>query len=104
MIIGKDFIFRDDLVKDTNTETVPIELKVGPYAGIVYRYGAVRFTEHEDGPPTVKFDFELISSKVAFKEKELRKDKIFIETLGLILNTMIIESAANQIEDINKDE
>lgn len=96
MEIGKDFIFRDDLVKDKNTETVPVQINVGPYAGVVYRYGVVSFKENEEGPPTVKFKFEILASKVAFKEAELRKDKMFVETLGLILNTMLLESALNQ--------
>ncbi len=103
MIIGKDFAFRDDLVKDVNTETVPVQLNVGPYAGVVARFGQVTFVEHEDGPPTVKFAFELLESKVAFKEAELRKDKIFVETLGLILNTILIESALNPSEPSEGD-
>jgi len=90
MILGIDYVLRDD-IKGIETDTIPIELKTGPYTGVVYRYIAVAFKqETKETPPTIAFKFELIDTK-KFKKKLLEKDKLFKEHIGLILNSLILD-------------
>lgn len=94
MKVYEDFKFRDDLL-EKETDTVPIEILEGPYKGVVYRYTQVQINEGEENA-TVKFAYDILSSKVAFKEEELRKDKIFTRTIGLILNNLVLESVESE--------
>lgn len=86
MILGEDFKFRDDMKHDT----VPIELMLDPYKGIVYRYTKVGVKENDNETATLQFDYDLYEMG-NHTETKLRKDRIFTETLGLILNTLILE-------------
>lgn len=88
MILGQDFKFRDDLKEDT----VPIELLLDPYKGVVYRYIKVGIKENDDKTATLKFDYHL-HEMGEHTETKLRKDKRFTEVLGLILNTLILDVA-----------
>lgn len=86
MILGEDFKFRDDIKE----ETVPIELMLDKYKGVVYRYKQVKVLENKNETATVKFDYDLLE-KGDYTDTKLRKDKKFEEALGLILNTLILE-------------
>ena len=63
MEAGTDFKFRDDLFnpKEEGT-TVPIELTLDPFAGIVYRYTTVTFKVDEDNVPRLLYDYEIIKT------------------------------------------
>lgn len=103
MILGEDFKFRDDLKKDT----VPIELLLDPFKGIVYRYIKVGIKENNNKTATLKFDYELYEMG-DHTETKLRKDKMFTETLGLVLNTLILEVGAdenrkNDTQELNQE-
>jgi hypothetical protein len=87
MIIGEDYKFRDDL----KYETVPIELTSGPYKGIVLRYTKVSIKEQSGDNATVKFEYDLIKAD-KFNKLRLRNDAMFQEHIGLILNSMILET------------
>lgn len=89
MIIGEDYKFRDDLKYDT----VPIELMSGPYKGIVLRYTQVSIKEQTDENATIKFDYDLIKAD-GFNKLKLKRDDMFQEHIGLILNSMILESVS----------
>lgn len=91
MIIGTDFIFRDDLKKDT----VAIELNLDPYKKVVYRYVNVAVKENDNDTATLKFEYELFEMG-DHVETALRKDKRFTEVLGLILNTLILEATTHE--------
>jgi hypothetical protein len=97
MILGEDFSFRDDLKKDT----VPIELLLDPYKGIIYRYINVSVQENDNDTATLKFDYDLYEMG-DFTETKLIKDKRFIEILGLILNTLILEAGEHTGEELNE--
>lgn len=86
MILGEDFKFRDDMKQDT----VPIELMLDPYKGVIYRYTKVGIKENDNETATLQFDYELYE-RGNHTETKLRKDKRFTGTLGLILNTIILE-------------
>lgn len=87
MILGEDYGFRDDMKE----ETVPIELLTGPYKGVILRYTTVAIQEQEDNQAKLKFDYELYETG-DHTMVGLRKDKVFEQHIGLILNAMILES------------
>lgn len=86
MILGIDFKFRNDIEADT----VPIELLLAAYKGVVYRYQKIGIRENDDDSATLKFEFELFETG-NFSKRKLKKDPRFKEILGLILNTLILE-------------
>ena len=93
MEMGTDFKFRDDLfnVKEDGS-TVPIELTLDPFAGVVYRYTTVTFKVGEDDIPRLLYDYEIIQTN-DLSMVTLRKNKKFNTMLGLILNTLLLDSS-----------
>jgi len=87
MKLGKDFIFRDDLKKDT----VPIQLIDCIFEDTVLRYTNVAIVETENNEAIVRFDYELIEIPEGYSEKKLRRNKQFQEHLGLILNSLMLD-------------
>lgn len=92
MKLLEDYTFRDDLVANEK-ETVAIELMGDtPYAGIVYRYTSVELKEVVEGVEAkLLFGYDLIDTK-DFTETTLRNDMRFQQHLGLILNSMILDT------------
>ena len=91
MEMGTDFKFRDDLfnVKEDGS-TVPIELTLDPFTGIVYRYTTVTFKMGEDNVPRLLYDYEIIKTN-DLSMITLRKNEKFNTMLGLILNSVILD-------------
>jgi hypothetical protein len=101
MIINLDFRFRDDMKHDT----VPIEILLDLYKGVVYRYVKVGIKENNDDTAVLKFEYDLYEMG-NHTETSLRKDKLFDKTLGLILNSIIVDVAEieGQVEDEHRDD
>jgi len=97
MEAGTDFKFRDDLFnpKEEGT-TVPIELTLDPFAGIVYRYTTVTFKVDEDNVPRLLYDYEIIKTN-DLSMITLRKNEKFNTMLGLILNGLLLDSSEAEI-------
>jgi hypothetical protein len=95
MILGVDFQFRDDMKQ----ETVPIEILAGPYKGVISRFTKVSVHELEDRTAKVRFEYELYETG-DYTKVDLRKDRIFTEFLGLILNTIILASVGDDDEKL----
>ena len=97
MQLGTDFKFRDDLfnVKEDGS-TVPIELTLDPFAGVVYRYTTVTFKMGEDDIPRLLYDYEIIKTN-DLSMTTLRKNEKFNTALGLILNTLLIDSSEAEV-------
>jgi hypothetical protein len=92
MELGTDYKFRDDLFNEKEEgSTVPIELMLDPFTGIVYRYTRVWFNTNVN-PPKVIYDYEIIKTN-DLSMMTLRKNEKFNHTLGLILNMMMLELA-----------
>ena len=93
MEMGTDFKFRDDLfnVKEDGS-TVPIELTLDPFAGVVYRYTTVTFKVGEDDIPRLLYDYEIIQTN-DLSMVTLRKNEKFNTMLGLILNTLLLDAS-----------
>lgn len=88
----KNYKFRDDLFDEKHEgTTVPIELLVDPYTGVVYRYTVVNFKVGEDQIPRMQFDFEIVKPG-KFSETTLRRDDYFIKNIGVILNDLLLEA------------
>ena len=105
MELGIDYIFRDDLfnAKEEGT-TVPIELKLDPFAGIVYRYVTVKFKLHEDDIPRITYDYDIIKTNDLYMVT-LRKNPKFNEVIGLILNGLLLDaSEAEGVSETRTDD
>ena len=96
MILGTDYKFRDDLFnsKEDGT-TVPIELLIDPFAGVVYRYTTVRFKLGEDDIPRLQYDYEIMKTN-DLSMVTLRKNQKFNTVLGLVLNTLLLDASEQQ--------
>ena len=93
MELGKDFKFRDDLFNaKEDGSTVPVELILEPFEGVVYRYTTVTFKMGEDNVPRLLYDYEIIKTN-DLSMVTLRKNDKFNTTLGLILNTLLLDSS-----------
>lgn len=95
---GVDFRFRDDIKKDT----VPIEILLDPYKGVVYNYEKLQVVENENGTATMKFEFNIIESGNYKKKSHLEKDKKFQQFIGLVLNKMLIDVAEHEAMNENR--
>ena len=89
MIIGKDYLLRDDLYEED--KTLPIQLLTGPYKDVILRYTTVSIKEMENDQAKMLFDYDLLEMG-DHTETSLRKDVKFIQHIGLVLNTMILET------------
>lgn len=81
MIEGRDYIFRDDIMKESD-EPIAIQLVE---EGVVYRYLTVQVLNNDD-PPMLHFKYEIISNPFNTPE-----DHQLIETMGHVLSTVILE-------------
>ena len=96
MEAGTDFKFRDDLFNAKEAgSTVPIELTLDPFAGIVYRYTTVTFKMDEDNIPRLLYDYEILKSN-DLSMITLRKNEKFNAALGLILNTLLLDASESE--------
>lgn len=93
MIIGKDYLLRDDLYEEE--KTLPIQLLTGPYKDVILRYTTVAIKEMEDDQAKMIFDYDLLEMG-DHTETSLRKDVKFTQHIGLVLNTMILETLEEQ--------
>ena len=96
MELGIDWKFRDDLFNPKEEgSTVPIEIMVDPFAGIVYRYTRVGFKMGEDNVPRMQYDYEIIKTN-DLSMVTLRKNAKFNTMLGLVLNTLLLDASEQQ--------
>lgn len=112
MIAGEDFRFRDDMFDPKEDgATVPIELLLEPFQGIIYRYTTVKFKLGEDDVPRLQYDYDIIKTN-DLSMITLRKNQKFNDILGLILNAMLldlgdadseVETGTNHTEESNPE-
>ena len=103
MEIGTDYIFRDDLfdAKDQQS-TCPVELKLDPFAGVVYRYTTVTFKVGEDDVPRLLYDYDIIKTN-DLSMMTLRKNEKFNSVVGLVLNSMLVDLGDIEENEIGTD-
>ena len=96
MELGTDYKFRDDLFNaKEDGSTVPIELTLDPFTGVVYRYTTVKFKVGEDDIPRLQFDYEIIKTN-DLSMVTLRKNEKFNTTIGLILNALLLDASEHE--------
>lgn len=102
MELGTDFKFRDDLFNAKEPgSTVPIELTLDPFEGVVYHYTTVAFKMGEDNIPRISFEYEIDKTN-DLSMTTLRKNEKFNTTLGLILNTLLLDASEAESQ-VNED-
>lgn len=87
MKMNEDWRFRDEIKADT----VPIEILTEPYKGVILRYTKVAIKEKENDSAVLNFEYDLFEMG-KHTEVSLRKDKKFEYFVGLVLNSLILES------------
>ena len=96
MQLGIDYKFRDDLFNAKEAgSTVPVELTLDPFTGVVYRYTTVTFKMEEDNIPRLIYDYEIIKTN-DLSMMTLRKNEKFNAALGLILNTLLLDASESE--------
>jgi hypothetical protein len=100
MIEATDFRFRDDLA--SKQDTVPIEILIAPYKGVILRYNQVNVKEMDNGTATLRFAYDLIET-ADHTQVSLRKDQRFEQHLGILLNHLILESLEAAEANVNAD-
>jgi hypothetical protein len=100
MKINEDFKFRDDF---KNLDTVPIELLLGEFKGVILRYTTVSVKENDDKTATLQFSYDLLEMG-DHTETSLRRSKLFNDYIGLVLNTMILEVVDGELNESGKDD
>tara|TARA_R110000772_G_scaffold99174_3_gene198891 strand:- start:15114 stop:15440 length:327 start_codon:yes stop_codon:yes gene_type:complete len=101
MIIGEDFRILEHNEKES---TLPIELLLSPFKGVIFKYNTVSVKEDADGGTAkIIFSYDLIEMGDHI-ETTLRKDERFNDVLGLILNRMILETVdVGELDDRKND-
>lgn len=90
MIMGEDFVLRADLPNDP----VPIEIKGGPFEGVVFNFKEIGMKLDEgnsDEGLRIRFSYDIIDPK-NYSNRTLQKSPAFREYAGLILNSMLIDA------------
>lgn len=98
MVPNKDFKFRDDLIDPENKDTIPIEILLEKYKGVVYRYNTVQINEQENNTAKLKFTYEILEQP-KFLTEDLKYDSVFVQVIGTILNGLILEVADSEFNN-----
>lgn len=103
MIMNDDYILRDDLTEDD--QTVAIEIVSDTiWKGVVYRYTTVSFVEDTiTGNANIRFMYDIIDTR-NFDESELKSDSGFVQYIGTILNSLILEYVSLPEDDVVETE
>ena len=84
MILGIDYSIRSDLQNDT----LPVEVLIPRYKGVILAFKTVQIVEQKERA-IVRFSYDILNPGPSTEEL-LRKDEVFENTLGLILNAMVL--------------
>ena len=99
MILEKDFDLDPEHNDPTGVKMAAMKILTGKYAGVSFRFGKIQVGDKEnpDGTYTVNFDYDIVNPAKHNREK-LRDSKKFTDTLGSILNTIIIAGIERELE------
>lgn len=101
---GEDFKFRDDL-QENEKDTVPLEITFGPYSGTIFRYTVVQLQEEPENftGARLKFQYEILDAG-KHTETKLRSDERFSSHIGILLNTLLLESLDHTLENLDTED
>lgn len=75
-----------------------LQLSEGKYAGIIYRYGSVKFVgEDDEGNGRISFEYDILDPS-DFNREDLVGEELST-IMGEILHDIIVESLENRKED-----
>jgi len=81
------------------SQTCPIEIIEGKFAGIVYRYGQISFKETDNGELNVMMDIEMITAPDGFDQQ----DKDFTNAAGEIFVNIVENQVEAEPRDLEAD-
>lgn len=58
------------VVENRKTGVDAIKLTSGPYSGIIYTYGKVKFDEQDDGTCKLCFEYEVHDNQIEYNKEE----------------------------------
>ena len=82
-----------------STQTCPIEITSGQFAGIIYRYGKISFKENDNGELNVTMDIEMITAPDGFDQQ----DKDFTNVAGEIFVNIVENQVEAEPRDLEAD-
>lgn len=91
------YIWRDDITPVG--ETAYIELRDGPYAGMVYRYTSISLDDEEEDK--LSFNVEFYDAET---DDTILKNEDFVQAIGDILVEDVIRAALKLLEEKEKNE
>ena len=99
MVLEKDFDLDPEQNDPSGVKMAAMKILTGKYAGVSFRFGKIQVADKEnpDGTYTVNFDYDIVNP-AKHKEEKLRDSKRFTDTLGSILNTIIIAGIERELE------
>ena len=81
------------------TQTCPIEITSGKFAGIVYRYGKISFDETSNGELNVHMEIETIKAPEGFDQNSNH----FTQVVGEIFTKIVEEQVESEQVDLEDD-
>jgi hypothetical protein len=100
MVIDKDFDIDPDHNNENDGRMVALKILTGKYKGVSFRFGKVSVADKEnaDGTYTIDFDYDIITPGKHDPNK-LRDNQKFTDTLGAILNAIIIAGIEREAKE-----
>jgi hypothetical protein len=83
-------------------DTDAISILEGPYQGLHFHYGSVKFIEREDGQMEMKFNYYILRQSEGFEDNEDFKKfagDLLVEILEKELPSLTQEASFDEIED-----
>ncbi len=78
-----------------------ISITDGPFAGIVFNFGVVKYVgDDDDGNAIIQFDYDIIEDSYGFIEEDKANFEL---TLSNILSTIFEDSVKEQPDGTNRD-
>jgi hypothetical protein len=90
MQINRDFIITDTDVRYRDLDVVAtVKILTDEFKDVEFHFGSINISEEEnaDGTLTMSFDYDIISD-----HKQLKGNEAFEESLGTILNSILLHS------------
>lgn len=100
MIMNRDFDIDTSCdYQNKSDQMVPFRILTGKFRGIVFSFGKLTVSDkvNDDGTISIEFDFKIIDSK-NYNVEKLEKNKSFVNTLGAILNSIVISGVEREVE------
>lgn len=91
---GTDYKF---IIPKDVSDNIDIELLIGEYKGIVYRYGGVKIDEDDTNGAVLSFNYDVIDDAGI---GTLEEDERFKNHIGNILVSLIEKRMASETEEV----